>query len=327
MFFYRQKLTVFCQIVILLINCSFVSYNSNFHGAKKDLNFIKTRGDRMLKIGDFSKVGKVSIRMLRHYDQIGIFKPAQIDEQTGYRSYSIDQLPRLNRIKFLKDLGFSLQEVMELVDEQISIDEMKRMLQKKQYDLEHEIEMAQINLKAVRERLQIIENEGNAPQFDVNIKRVESYGYVSLRKLVPHVNQTGTFCYDMYTTLYRELARLNLTPIGPETTYYHNEDYSENDLDVEAGTVVSVSSLPIIKEQAPRLQTRIVQAEETVAFLIYKGSFEGVDRAVIELLKWVGLNDWGIKGPMRELHLSGPAHRNGKLDSSPVIELQIPVEK
>jgi len=101
----------------------------------------------MLKIGDFSKIGKVSIRMLRHYDQIGILKPTCIDNNTGYRSYSIDQLPRLNRIIFLKNIGFSLTEVMELVDEQISIDEMKAMLVKRQKDLENEISMAQINLK------------------------------------------------------------------------------------------------------------------------------------------------------------------------------------
>jgi len=77
----------------------------------------------MLKIGDFSKIAKISIRMLRHYDQIGLLKPAYIDNLTSYRSYSIDQLPRLNRILFLKDIGFSLNEVMNLINEHISIDE------------------------------------------------------------------------------------------------------------------------------------------------------------------------------------------------------------
>ncbi len=281
----------------------------------------------MLKIGDFSKVGKVSIRMLRHYDQIGIFKPAYIDDQTGYRSYSIDQLPRLNRIKFLKDLGFSLQEVMELVDEQLSIDEMKRLLQKKQFDLENEISMAQINLKTIMDRLKLIENEGNVPKFDISIKTTDSYGYVSLRKLVPHVSQMSIFCYDMYMTLYRELQISNIIAIGPETTYYHNDDYSETDLDVEVGTVIELAALKKMAAQDSLLQTRIVPAEEHVAFLMYSGPFEEIEQGVIELLKWVGMNEWQIKGPMRELHMSGPAHSNGAIDPNPIIELQLPVKK
>ncbi|MBC7811584.1 MAG: MerR family DNA-binding transcriptional regulator, partial [Burkholderiales bacterium] len=61
----------------------------------------------MFKIGDFSKISQVSARMLRHYDDIDLFKPAHIDPFTGYRYYTVDQLPRLNRLLALKDLGLS----------------------------------------------------------------------------------------------------------------------------------------------------------------------------------------------------------------------------
>ena len=57
----------------------------------------------MFKIGDFSKLGQVSVRMLRHYDQLGLLKPGQIDKFTGYRYYAVEQLVRLNRILFFKD--------------------------------------------------------------------------------------------------------------------------------------------------------------------------------------------------------------------------------
>ena len=69
----------------------------------------------MLKIGDFSKLGQVSVRMLRHYDQLGLLNPDQIDKFTGYRYYAVEQLARLNRILFFKDLGFSLQQIKELL--------------------------------------------------------------------------------------------------------------------------------------------------------------------------------------------------------------------
>ena len=58
----------------------------------------------MLKIGDFSKLSRVSIRMLRHYDDIGLLKPAEIDHFTGYRYYREEQLFTIGRINALKDM-------------------------------------------------------------------------------------------------------------------------------------------------------------------------------------------------------------------------------
>ena len=69
----------------------------------------------MFKIGEFSKLGQVSTRMLRHYDKLGLLVPDQIDEWTGYRYYTIQQLPRLHRIIALKDMGLSLQQITDLL--------------------------------------------------------------------------------------------------------------------------------------------------------------------------------------------------------------------
>ena len=65
----------------------------------------------MIKIGDFARLGQVSVVTLRHYDEIGMLKHVTVDSSTGYRYYSVAQLPRLNRILALKDLGFSLEQI------------------------------------------------------------------------------------------------------------------------------------------------------------------------------------------------------------------------
>jgi len=62
----------------------------------------------MIKIGEFSKLVQVPVATLRYYDQIGLLKPIEVDRYTGYRYYQMDQLPRLNRILALKDLGFAM---------------------------------------------------------------------------------------------------------------------------------------------------------------------------------------------------------------------------
>ena len=70
----------------------------------------------MLKIGEFSKLSRVSVRMLRHYDEIGLLKPAETDRFTDYRYYTEDQLPTAGRIAALKDMGFSLADIVRILE-------------------------------------------------------------------------------------------------------------------------------------------------------------------------------------------------------------------
>src|SRR5262245_12572379 len=65
----------------------------------------------MFRIGEFSRIARVSCRLLRYYDEIGLFTPARIEQASGYRYYSAAQLPRLNRILVLRELGLSLEQI------------------------------------------------------------------------------------------------------------------------------------------------------------------------------------------------------------------------
>ena len=78
----------------------------------------------MLKIGEFSKLSRVSIRMLRHYDDIGLLKPAEIDDFTGYRYYREEQLFDIGRITSLKDMGFALADIIKILE---SYDDKEKM--------------------------------------------------------------------------------------------------------------------------------------------------------------------------------------------------------
>ena len=69
----------------------------------------------MLKIGDFSKLSRISVRMLRHYDEIGLLRPVFVDQFTDYRYYAENQLPIVGRITALKDMGFRLAEISSLL--------------------------------------------------------------------------------------------------------------------------------------------------------------------------------------------------------------------
>ena len=94
----------------------------------------------MFKIGDFSKLGQISVRMLRHYDQLGLLKPDHVDKFTGYRYYTAGQLAHLNRILFFKDLGFSLQQIKDLLSNNLPNAQLRGMLMMKQVELEREVQ-------------------------------------------------------------------------------------------------------------------------------------------------------------------------------------------
>src|SRR5918998_4041397 len=113
----------------------------------------------MLGIGDFARHGRVSVRMLRHYDSIGLLKPAHVDRLTGYRSYDARQLSRLNRIIALKGLGFTLQQVRSILDDEVSIEELRGMLRLRHAELQSQIATGTARLAQVEARLQIIEEE------------------------------------------------------------------------------------------------------------------------------------------------------------------------
>ena len=99
----------------------------------------------MIKIGDFSKLSLVSIKTLRYYDEMGLLKPVHVDQFTGYRYYSASQLPRLHRILALKDLGFSLEQIARVLNEGVSLEQLRGMLRLRQVELQQRISEEQDN--------------------------------------------------------------------------------------------------------------------------------------------------------------------------------------
>lgn len=279
----------------------------------------------MFKIGDFSRLGQVSTRMLRHYDQIDLLKPSHTDEWTGYRYYTIDQLPRLHRLIALKDLGFSLEQVAALLsDDELSTNELRGMLRLREAELRQEIAANQQRLLDVEARLQQIDQAGQPPAYEVVVKSLGPQSVASIRQIVPAVWEMDYYCRTMYSHLYERLHALGVRPLGPEITLYHADEYRELDLDVETSIVVD----EMIRRQPPAtddVSFRELPPVEIAACLLYEGAFADIEGAILELLRWTGVHEHASAGAMRELHLSGPAHVEGQPVASAVVELQLPI--
>src|SRR5215472_9864508 len=138
----------------------------------------------MLKIGEFAQAGQVSIATLRHYDQHNLLKPSALDPATGYRYYSLDQLPRLNRIVALKDLGFSLQQIAQILEENLPLEQLQGMFKLKQAQIQQVIETEQSRLERIAARLRQIEQEGTMPAYDIRLKQVDPILVATIRAAV-----------------------------------------------------------------------------------------------------------------------------------------------
>lgn len=125
----------------------------------------------MLKIGDFSKLSRVSIRMLRHYDDIGLLKPAQIDEFTGYRYYHEEQLFVIGRITALKDMGFALADIVKMLAVYDDKDKIDEFLIKKQGELEQEAKQTEYKLMLLASARKRLRKE-QIMNYDVNVKTI-----------------------------------------------------------------------------------------------------------------------------------------------------------
>lgn len=283
----------------------------------------------MLRIGEFSRLGQISVRMLRHYDALGLLKPATIDEQSGYRYYSVEQLARLNRILVLRDLGLSLGQISRLLADDLPAAELRGMLILRRADLEQRLEEGRSRLARVEARLRQIEMEGEPSPYDVVVKEVPATTIGSTRMIVPTLAEMSVYRCALYDELYDLLARNRIEPTHPEYAFYHDVEYLDRDIETE--TAVAIGSLPGAPVVgADRLVLRELPAVSAMATVIHNGGVYDIPQAISALYAWVGANARSPAGSFREVHLLGRENDLIRQDpaniDSIVVEIQLPLE-
>ncbi len=279
----------------------------------------------MFKIGEFSRLAQVSVRMLRHYDKLGLLIPSQVDQWTGYRYYTVEQLPRLHRIVALNGLGLSLQQISELLNhDDLSADQLRGMLRLQEARLTADLAKKQAQLAEVSARLAQIDYEQQPWPYAMMLKSTKAQPIASIQAVVPSINQMGYYCHQLYTALYQELHMQRIPILEQEITTYHNQEFAETNVSIEVAVTLAEDKLPQISASNITFQT--LPSFELAATLAFEGSFREIHAAVLALLGWVGLHNYQIIGPLREFHRSGPAHDSqGGIREPAIIELQLPI--
>ena len=273
----------------------------------------------MFQIGAFSKIAQVSGRLLRYYDEIGLLSPEATDPETGYRYYSARQLPRLNRILVLKELGLSLEQIARLLDDKTSVEEIRGMMILRKAQIEQNVQEEMARLHAVEIRLQQIESSGQVQEPDVVLKSIPAQSFLALRETVP-AGAIRRFERRFSTTVPASLSHTSQVAI-----VVHSPAFDPEALDVEAGYLVpddAPRSLTLPDGQV--LTLRRLPAIETMATLMHIGPADELVRSYGALGTWIERRGWQISGAGRHtlVPLSQPED-----ERETMVELQLPVNK
>ena len=251
----------------------------------------------MLKIGLFSKLSRVSIRMLRYYDEIGLLHPAYTDPESDYRYYREDQLPQIGWITALRDMGFSLADVCRIMAVGRDAEALAPFFSRRRRELEQEAE------KTARQRMLLDTAEKRLGkedfmQYNVTIKTIPARYAACVHTVIPRYEEEGT----VWKTLCEETDEMHLIPDDPcycAVTFLDGE-YKERDVEVEAWKTVR-GSYP----DTEHVKFRTLPAV-TVASCTFRGSYEKITEVYAAIVAWIADNGYACDGPMFNIYHVSP---------------------
>jgi len=269
----------------------------------------------MLTIGEFARLGHVSPRMLRHYDQLGILQPERVDVASGYRSYGVAQLARLHRLVALRDLGFSLAQIAAMLDEEPTVEQLRGMLLLRSAQIEQTLADEHARLRRVEGHLKALEGASPMSMQDVVIKRTDPLRVAAMtataegfglplgpvfERIVPVLLarlQAARVSFRMMVAWYEE-------PADDGSVVMH-AGFDIGDQTLAGASELEVVELPVVK----------------VAAVTHRGSMDDVDPVYEALVRWIDASGYQTVGRSRELYLEWH-------DDDPsrcVTELQMPI--
>lgn len=274
----------------------------------------------MFKIGDFSRIARVSCRLLRYYDELGLLKPAQLERDSGYRYYSASQLPRLNRILVLKELGLSLEEIARVLDSNLSGAELRGMLMVRRNDAQRALAEEMERLRHIESRIAQIDTEGELSADDVIMRSEPAQQLLSMRRVVP----SFAAARDLIRELSESLRALKSKGVlGRLTAIAHAQEFEVDRIDVEVGFVLQGDLQDEVRlANGEPLSVRELPAVERMATCVRIGLPERAHLITGKIGVFLEANGYGLAGPSREVFLQ-PPHLDRMEES--VVEMQFPV--
>lgn len=273
----------------------------------------------MYTIGEFATFGRVSARMLRHYDAIGLLTPARVDVHSGYRHYSNDQLQQLLRIAELRQLGIGLDHIAAVLHADDESAAYRAALEQRKREIETAVASETAQIAFIERRLRLLEGTETMSE-TVNYRAVEPVSVYAVTDVAPGMGpeNVGPVVGPLIENLDRALESAGRALVEPAIFWYEGTDDGESltvhvsytaEAEPRAGEGYDVVELPAIP---------------TAATLLHRGDMSGIGDSWGVLVEQLLADGYRMTGPTREVYLVADGHTPGP---DWVTELQIPVER
>lgn len=243
------------------------------------------------KIGDFSKISRISVKTLRYYHEIDLLWPSHIDDDTGYRFYDESCLNTAYRINLLKGLNFSLKEIKNILEEYSEDDDLTVLFKHKLNDTKEMIKEYQHIQKALEDMIPKEKPEGFNSTDSIIVKNIPEMLIASIRAKDQYSN-VGYYLGKVAKQCARYICG------NPFNLYYDNE-YKEDGADMEI-------CFPVKKHiDTPDVKTRVLKGGNFIS-AFHKGAYEDIGEVYKRLLDYSYKNTINIITPTREIYVKGP---------------------
>ncbi|WP_459503436.1 MerR family transcriptional regulator [Bacillus sp. C1] len=253
----------------------------------------------MFKIGDFSKLSSISIRMLRYYDKMELLVPEKIDPQTGYRYYSAAQLKKVNQIQHLKVMGFGIPAMKEIIDNHGNRESIKKYYINRSSQLQEEMKHLQKQLRLLEDSIRTIREDVVEMSYYVSMKEIPARRVASVRKVIPTYHCENT----LWDILVQEI-RLQHIDIGNPRyglAIFHDHEYKEKDVDVEI-------QMNVAGEYKNTKDVMFKHVDSSlVASITVNGNYEQIPAVNEAAAKWIETERYELAGPMFNIYHVSPA--------------------
>ena len=247
----------------------------------------------LLSIGDFSRMTFLSVKALRHYHEVGLLPPAEIDSDTGYRRYEVAQVPTAQAIRRLRELGMPVDEVRVVIDAP-DVDARNAAIVAHLRRMEGELDRTRATVKSLRMLL-----DQSPPEIAVEYR---SLGPAEALAMIAEVSSAEMF--DWLAAALDELRSALQTSgarrAGPDAALYSSEL-----LEDEFGEIIAVLPVePAARPSAVGIEKLLLPRVE-YAVAVHAGSVDDIDRTYAALGSVVAERAIGVQGPIREDYVVG----------------------
>lgn len=268
----------------------------------------------MYKIGDFSKMSKVTIKALRFYEKLGLLVPSYINESNGYRYYESSQLMDISKIVSLKQIGLSIEEIKKVINGEINIEDVLNSKKKEiQGDIkEYNYRLSKINYLLEEKNMENEIFEKKVPSYYVYYK----YGVLKdYSEAASFIQTSGTECLELNPSI---------KCVEPDYCFVNYLDgaYKEKNIKIRYAQAVKKEKEPFKESDSIKFMTI---PEENCICIYHKGDYDEIGKSYNKLLKYIENNQYEIKDYPRECYIDGIWNKEDIKDW--LTEIQIPIKK